>query len=94
MDLRTIKPLDVETIAASVRKTSKAMIVHEDNRFLGVGAEVAATIAEQVFDALDGPILRVAGPDVPAVPYADTLAAAFMPTAASIAQAMRRLAAY
>jgi 2-oxoisovalerate dehydrogenase E1 component beta subunit len=94
VDLRTLKPLDVGTILASVRKTSKAMIVYEDNRFLGYGAEVAATIAEEAFDALDGPILRVAGPDVPAVPYADTLAAAFMPGAGAIADTMRRLAAY
>jgi 2-oxoisovalerate dehydrogenase E1 component beta subunit len=94
VDLRTLKPLDVSTILASVRKTSKAMIVYEDNRFLGYGAEVAAIIAEEAFDALDGPILRVASPDVPAVPYADTLAAAFMPNAGKIADTMRRLAAY
>lgn len=94
VDLRTLRPLDVETILASVRKTSKAMIVYEDNRFLGYGAEVAAIIAEEAFDALDGPILRVASLDVPAVPYADSLAAAFMPTSTKIADAMRRLAAY
>lgn len=94
VDLRTLKPLDVDTILASVRKTSKAMIVYEDNRFLGFGAEVAAIIAEEAFDALDGPIMRVAGLDVPAVPYADTLAAAFMPNATKIAETMRRLAAY
>jgi 2-oxoisovalerate dehydrogenase E1 component beta subunit len=94
VDLRTLQPLDVATILASVRKTNKAMIVYEDNRFLGFGAEVAALIAEEAFEALDGPIVRVAAPDVPAVPYADTLAAAFMPGAATIAEAMRRLAAY
>jgi 2-oxoisovalerate dehydrogenase E1 component beta subunit len=94
VDLRTLKPLDVETILASVRKTSKAMIVYEDNRFLGFGAEVAAIIAEEAFDALDGPVLRVGSPDIPAVPYADALAAAFMPTAGTIADTMRRLAAY
>ncbi|MBI3997642.1 MAG: alpha-ketoacid dehydrogenase subunit beta [Armatimonadetes bacterium] len=94
VDLRTLRPLDTETILASVRKTSKAMIVYEDNRFMGFGAEVAALIAEEAFDALDGPIVRVAGPEVPAVPYSDPLAAAFMPTAAKIADAMRRLAAY
>ena len=70
------------------------MVVHEDNRFLGFGAEVAAIIVEEAFDALDGPIVRVTGLDVPAVPYADPLAAAFMPTAARIADAMRRLAQY
>ncbi len=94
VDLRTLRPLDTETILTSVRKTNKAIIVYEDNRFLGFGAEVSATIAEEAFDALDGPILRVAGPDVPAVPYSDPLAGAFMPTAAKIAEAMRRLAAY
>lgn len=94
VDLRTLRPLDVATILASVRKTSKAMVVHEDNRFMGFGAEVSATIAEEAFDALDGPIVRVAGLDVPALPFADTLAAACLPTAERIADAMRRLAAY
>jgi 2-oxoisovalerate dehydrogenase E1 component beta subunit len=94
VDLRTLKPLDVETILASVRKTGKAVIVYEDNRFLGFGAEVAAILAEEAFDALDGPIVRVTGLDVPAVPYADTLAATFIPTAGKIAEAIRRLAAY
>jgi 2-oxoisovalerate dehydrogenase E1 component beta subunit len=94
VDLRTLKPLDTPTILASVRKTSKAMVVHEANRFLGFGAEVAAVIAEEAFDALDGPIMRVTGPDVPAVPYADTLAAAFMPSVKQIAETMRRLASY
>ncbi len=94
IDLRTLRPLDTAAILRSVRKTSKAMIVYEDNRFLGFGAEVSATIAEEAFDALDGPIMRVAGLDVPAVPYADTLAAVFIPNAGKIADAMRRLAVY
>ncbi|MGH2376228.1 MAG: alpha-ketoacid dehydrogenase subunit beta [bacterium] len=94
VDLRTLKPLDVETILASVGKTNKAMVVYEDNRFLGYGAEVSAIIAEQAFESLDGPILRIAGLDVPAVPYSDPLAGAFIPTATKIAEAMRRLAAY
>jgi len=94
VDLRTLRPLDTETILASVRKTSKAMVVYEDNRFMGFGAEVSAIIAEEAFDALDGPIVRVAGLDVPAMPYADPLAGAFIPTAEKIAGAIRRLAAY
>lgn len=94
VDLRTLKPLDVETILASVGKTSKAMVVYEDNRFMGYGAEVSAIIAEEAFESLDGPILRIGGLDVPAVPYSDPLARAFIPTAAKIAGAMRRLAAY
>jgi len=94
VDLRTLRPLDTETILTSVRKTNKAMVVYEDNRFMGFGAEVSAIIAEEAFDSLDGPIVRVAGLDVPAMPYADPLAAAFIPTAEKIAGAMRRLAAY
>ncbi len=94
VDLRTLRPLDTDTILGSVRKTSKALIVYEDNRFMGFGAEVSATIAEEAFDALDGPILRVAGLDVPAFPYSDPLAGACIPTAPKIAEAMRRLAAY
>lgn len=94
VDLRTLRPLDTETILASVRKTSKAMIVYEDNRFMGFGAEVSAVIAEEAFESLDGPIVRVAGLDTPAMPYSDPLAAAFIPTAGKIADAMRRLAAY
>ncbi len=94
VDLCTLRPLDTGTILASVRKTNKAMVVYEDNRFMGFGAEVSAVIAEEAFDALDGPIVRVAGLDTPAVPYSDRLAAAFIPTAGKIADAMRRLAAY
>jgi 2-oxoisovalerate dehydrogenase E1 component beta subunit len=94
VDLRTLRPLDTETILTSVRKTNKAMVVYEDNRFMGFGAEVSAIIAEEAFDSLDGPIVRVAGLDVPAMPYSDPLAAAFIPTADKIAGAMRRLAAY
>ncbi len=94
VDLRTLRPLDTETILTSVRKTNKAMVVYEDNRFMGFGAEVSAIIAEEAFDSLDGPIVRVAGLDVPAMPYSDPLAAAFIPTAEKIAGAMRRLAAY
>jgi 2-oxoisovalerate dehydrogenase E1 component beta subunit len=94
VDVRTLRPLDVETIVESVRKTSKALIVYEDNRFMGFGAEISATIAEEAFDALDGPIMRIAGPEVPAVPYADTLAMTFIPSVDKIAGAMRRLAGY
>ncbi len=94
VDLRTLRPLDTETILASVRRTGKALIVHEDNLFGGFGGEVAAIIAEHAFEYLDGPVMRVGGPDVPAMPFAHSLEAAFMPSPASIAAAMRRLAAY
>jgi 2-oxoisovalerate dehydrogenase E1 component beta subunit len=94
VDLRTVSPLDEETVLASVRKTSRALVVHEDNLSLGVGAEVSALIAEHAFDSLDSPIIRVAGPNIPAMPFAPTLEAAFMPTADKIEAALRRLLDY
>lgn len=73
IDLRTLAPLDTDTFLESVAKTSRAVIVHEDNRTLGIGAEVAAVIAEQAFDCLDAPIRRVTAPDVPLLPAASEL---------------------
>jgi 2-oxoisovalerate dehydrogenase E1 component beta subunit len=73
VDVRTLAPLDAETILASVRKTSRAMVVHEDNRTYGAGAEIAATIAEEALFDLDAPVVRVGGPDIPAMPYAAAL---------------------
>jgi len=70
VDLRTLAPLDTDTFLESVAKTSRAVIIHEDNRTLGIGAEVSAIIAEQAFDCLDAPILRVTAPDVPLLPAA------------------------
>jgi 2-oxoisovalerate dehydrogenase E1 component beta subunit len=94
VDLRTVSPIDRETVLASVRKTSRALVVHEDNLSLGVGAEVSAIIAEHAFDSLDAPVMRVAGPDIPAMPFAPTLEAAYMPTADKIEAALRRLLEY
>jgi 2-oxoisovalerate dehydrogenase E1 component beta subunit len=94
VDLRTVKPIDYETVLASVRKTSRALVVHEDNISLGVGAEVSALIAEHAFDSLDAPVMRVAGPDIPAMPFAPTLEAVYMPTADKIEAALRKLLAY
>jgi 2-oxoisovalerate dehydrogenase E1 component beta subunit len=94
VDLRTLRPLDKETVLDSVRKTGKCLIVYEDNRFGGYGAEVAAIVAEEAFDYLDGPVTRVAGPDVPAVPYNHVLEEWFMPNPDKIADAIRTLAAY
>jgi len=94
VDLRTLRPLDGETVLGSVRKTGKAVIVYEDNRFGGFGAEIAAILAEEAFDHLDGPIVRVTGPDVPGVPYNHVLEDWFMPSPERIADAVRRLAAY
>ncbi|HWE64388.1 MAG TPA: transketolase C-terminal domain-containing protein [Chloroflexota bacterium] len=78
IDLRTLRPLDRETILTSVRKTGKALIVHEANKTGGIGAEVAAIIAEEAFDALDGPVTRLCGPDVPAMGYAPPLEHAYL----------------
>jgi 2-oxoisovalerate dehydrogenase E1 component beta subunit len=94
VDPRTLNPIDKETICASVRKTSKALIVHEDNLSFGWGAEVAAIIASEAFEYLDAPVMRVAGPDVPAVPFARTMQDFFMPNAEKIAAAIRKLARY
>ena len=73
VDVRTISPLDEDTTLASVRKTSRAMVVYEDNRSFGAGAEIAATIAEQAMFDLDAPIVRIGGPDIPAMPFAGPL---------------------
>jgi 2-oxoisovalerate dehydrogenase E1 component beta subunit len=94
LDVRTLAPLDVETILASVRRTSKAIVVYEDNRTYGAGAEIAATIAELAFDDLDAPVVRVGGPDVPAMPFASPLEHAFLePEPDRLFRAMRDLAA-
>jgi 2-oxoisovalerate dehydrogenase E1 component beta subunit len=94
VDLRTLRPLDLDTVLGSVRRTGKALVVHEANRFGGFGAEVAATIAEKAFDDLDGPVTRLAGPEVPGVPYHHTLEDWFMIGPARIVAAARELAAY
>lgn len=93
LDLRTLKPLDEEAILQTVRKTGKVLIVHSANRLLGLGAEVAALIAEQAFTWLDGPIMRLGGLDTP-VPFSPPLEDAYRPDAAKIARAARELAAY
>ncbi len=94
VDLRTLRPLDTRTLLESVARTNKALIVHEDNRFGGFGAEIAATIAEEGFQSLDAPPTRVCGPDVPAVPFSTPFEEWFMPTAEKIAAAARALVAY
>jgi 2-oxoisovalerate dehydrogenase E1 component beta subunit len=94
VDVRTLRPLDTETLVDSVKKTGKCVIVYEDNRFGGYGAELAAILAEEAFDYLDGPVVRVAGPDVPGVPYSHTLEDWFMVDPERIAEAIRGLAAY
>ena len=94
VDLRTLRPLDTHTIRESVERTGKALVVHEANRFGGFGAEVAATIAEEAFDSLDGPVTRLAGPEVPGVPFHHDLEEWFMLNPEKIVAAARRLAAY
>jgi 2-oxoisovalerate dehydrogenase E1 component beta subunit len=94
VDLRTLRPLDRDAILASVRKTGKALVVHEANRFGGFGGEIAAMIAEEAFESLDGPVTRLAGPDAPGVPYQHDLEEWFMLSPAKIVDAARKLAAY
>ena len=94
VDLRTLQPLDCETILTSVRKTSKVCIIHEDTRTMGLGAEIVALINEHAFLDLDAPIRRVTGPDLPGIPFNEAGESAFLPDAKKIAQALRELAAY
>jgi 2-oxoisovalerate dehydrogenase E1 component beta subunit len=94
VDLRSLRPLDVETVLGSVAKTGKALVVHEANRFGGFGAEVAATIAEQGFEHLDGPVTRLGGPEVPGVPYHHSLEDWYMVGPEKIVEAARTLSAY
>ena len=94
VDLRSLCPLDKDTVLESVKKTGKLMIVHEDNITGGVGAEIAALAADEAFEYLDGPITRVCGPDVPTMPFAQSLEDAYMPNTEKIAEALRKQAAY
>jgi len=93
IDLRTLLPLDRETILASVRKTNKLLVVHEDTRTGGIAGEIAAIVCDEAFGDLDGPIVRVTSPDTP-VPYSPPLEEHFLPNAAGIADAARRLARF
>ncbi|MEZ4523176.1 MAG: alpha-ketoacid dehydrogenase subunit beta [Thermomicrobiales bacterium] len=94
IDLRTLKPLDNETILESVMKTGKALIVHEANRFGGIGGEIAAIIAEEAFAYLDGPVVRLTSADVPAMPYSPPLEKAFLLDKDDIRAAIDRLTAF
>jgi pyruvate/2-oxoglutarate/acetoin dehydrogenase E1 component len=93
IDLRTILPWDKDAVLASVRKTSKALVLHEDTRTGGFGAEIAATIAEEAFEDLDGPVRRIAAPDTP-VPFSPVLETAFIPQVADVVAGLRELAEY
>jgi pyruvate/2-oxoglutarate/acetoin dehydrogenase E1 component len=93
IDLRTLLPLDKAAIFASVEKTSRALIVHEDVKTLGLGAELSALLMEERFDHLDAPVMRVTYPDTHA-PFSHVLEAANLPNAETITNALRRLAEY
>jgi 2-oxoisovalerate dehydrogenase E1 component beta subunit len=92
-DLRTLAPLDEDTVLESVRKTSKVLLLHEATMTGGIAGELAARISEKAFDSLDGPIVRVTAPDTP-VPYSPPLEEAFLPNAAKVAERARWLARY
>ncbi len=94
LDLRTLRPLDSDAILETARKTGKVLIVHEDTKAVGIGGEVAAIVAENAFEYLDAPIMRVAGPEVPAMPFSPLQEAMFMPDTERIAEAMLELARY
>lgn len=94
LDLRTLRPLDREAILRSARKTGRVLVVYEANKTLGIGAEVAALIVEEAFEHLDAPVMRLAAPEVPQMPFSAPLEEFCLPTAASIADSLRKLAAY
>ena len=91
IDLRSIRPMDRTTILESVRKTRKLLIIHEDNKFGGIGAEISAMVAEEALFELDAPIRRLAAPDVPAMGYALPLEEEYMSSPAEMADAMREM---
>jgi 2-oxoisovalerate dehydrogenase E1 component beta subunit len=93
LDLRTLLPLDEEAVLATVRKTSKVILLHEATMTGGLGGELAARITEKAFEDLDGPIVRITAPDTP-VPYSPPLEEAFLPDAAKVIEKARWLARY
>ncbi|HJU47242.1 MAG TPA: alpha-ketoacid dehydrogenase subunit beta [Gaiellaceae bacterium] len=93
LDLRTLIPWDREAVLASVERCSKVLVLHEDTRTGGFGAEIAATIAEEAFEHLDAPVKRLAAPDTP-VPFSPPLEKAYIPQVEDVAAALRDLAAY
>jgi 2-oxoisovalerate dehydrogenase E1 component len=92
IDLRSVAPIDRDAVAESVKRTGRLLVAHEDNLSLGVGAEVAAAIAEDCFYDLDAPVVRVTMSDIPAVPFAHTMEAVSLPDTKDLIEAMRRLA--
>jgi pyruvate/2-oxoglutarate/acetoin dehydrogenase E1 component len=90
IDIRTVWPLDKEAVLQSVEKTSRALVVYESHRAFGIGSEVSAVIAEEGFEMLDAPIMRVAPPNVP-VPFSPPLEDAYIPQVEDIVDAVQRL---
>ena len=93
VDLRTLFPMDEQTVLESVAKTNKAILLHEATRTGGIGAEIAAVLSERCFEYLDGPLMRVTAPDTP-VPYSPPLEEFFLPNAEKVCRAARALVAY
>ena len=93
VDLRTVYPLDEDTVLRSIEKTNRALVLYESYRFLGIGSEVAAIIAEKAFEHLDAPVVRLAPPNLP-VPFSPTLEDAFLPQVADIEAAVDKLSAW
>jgi 2-oxoisovalerate dehydrogenase E1 component beta subunit len=93
VDLRTLAPLDKAAILGSVKKTSKAIVLHEASRTGGIGGEIAATIAEEAFEWLDAPVVRIASIDTP-VPYSPPLEDYYLPQTKDVVEAARKIAAY
>lgn len=93
VDLRTLLPLDEDSVLASVRKTSRVILLHEDTLTGGIGGELAARIAEKAFEFLDAPVVRIAAPDTP-VPFSPVLEEAFLPNARKVLEKARWLCAY
>ena len=90
LDPRTIQPLDIETVVNSVKKTGHLAIAEDDSKTGGVGAEIAASIAERAIDYLDAPIVRIAAPDIP-IPFSPTLEQEYMPDKEKIVEAVKSL---
>jgi pyruvate/2-oxoglutarate/acetoin dehydrogenase E1 component len=93
LDLRTLAPWDKDAVLRSVEKTSKALVLHEDTRTGGFGAEIAATIGEEAFESLDAPVRRIAAPDTP-VPFSPPLEKAFIPQVEDVLAGVKELAEY
>ncbi len=93
VDLRTLMPLDKETVFDSVKKTNKVIVLYEATRSGGVGAEISALITEDVFNYLDGPIIRISAPDTP-VPYSPPMEEYYLPQVEDVIGAVKKLAAF